>query len=295
MTDTELRTTFIAHFSTEVDNTSSDACLVRIHPHSIGEGIIHLSRDSVVIGRDKLCQIELNDPSTSRQHAQIDFTPSGFTITDLNSSNATFINDKKITNKNLASGDLIRIGHTIFKFLSSDHIEKRYHEEIYSMMISDGLTQIPNKRYFMEMLEREVSRSHRHQRPLSLIIFDIDLFKKINDTYGHLSGDIILRDLCRRIVPFIRKDETFARYGGEEFVVLLPETNAQQAHSFSEKLLSAINSDKFTIEQLSIPVTISIGIAQLDFTKEISADNLIKAADNKLYEAKNSGRNCVRV
>ena len=201
----------------------------------------------------------------------------------------------KITEHKLRSGDLIRIGHTIFKFLSSDHIEKQYHEEIYSMMISDGLTKIPNKRYFIEILEREVSRSQNHHRPLSLIIFDIDHFKQINDNYGHLTGDMILRDLCQRILPFIRDDELFARYGGEEFVVLLPEINSEQAYAFSQKLLTTINSDAFIMDNVNIPVTISIGIAQLELNQKISAVDLISAADSKLYIAKNDGRNCAKV
>jgi len=294
MTHTDFQTTLITKFSPAIKDNISEACLVRIYPHSIGEGIIHLYQETIFIGREKKCQIELDDPSVSRQHAQIEFSQSSFSITDLNSCNSTFINDNKINKQILASGDLIRIGHTIFKFLSCEHIEKQYHEEIYAMMISDGLTKIPNKRYFMEILEREVTRSLRHQRPLSLIIFDIDHFKNINDNFGHLSGDLILRDLCQRILPFIRKDEIFARYGGEEFVILLPETNSELAQSFSEKLLCTINASEFIIESAKIPVTISIGVAQMNLAEKMTAHDLICAADDKLYSAKSSGRNCVK-
>ncbi len=147
----------------------------------------------------------------------------------------------------------------------------------------------------MEMLERSVSLAQRHKRPLSLMMFDIDHFKKINDTHGHLAGDIILRDLCQRILPFIRKDEIFARYGGEEFIVLLPEVSAEQAFPLAEKILKAIQLDVFKVEQVDIPVTISIGIAQLDVSKNMSANDLICAADAKLYVAKDNGRNCVKV
>lgn len=295
MTDTELQTTLITHFSPKIEDKTSEACLVRIYPHSIGEGLIYLPLETIFIGREKKCQINLDDPSVSRHHAQVEFSPLGFSLIDLNSCNSTFINDKKIAKQVLVSGDLIRIGHIIFKFLSCDHIEKQYHEEIYSMMISDGLTQVPNKRYFMEMLEREVTRSQHHHRPLSLIIFDIDHFKKINDAYGHLVGDMILRDLCQRISPFIRKDEIFARYGGEEFVILLPESNAESAYSFSKRLLAIVNSNDFIVENVNIPVTISMGIAQMDFSKKMTVNELITAADGKLYQAKDSGRNCVKV
>ncbi|MCU7831215.1 MAG: diguanylate cyclase [gamma proteobacterium symbiont of Lucinoma myriamae] len=293
MNNTEQQTTCLTQFPSFLKDDQSEACLVRIYPHSIGEGIFHLPQDTTNIGRDKHCHIELADQSVSRQHAQIKFFKNSFIISDSNSCNSTFLNDKKITESHLASGDLIRIGHTIFKFLSCGHIEKQYHEEIYSMMITDGLTNIPNKRFFMEMLDREITRSQRHQRPLSLLIFDIEHFKRINDQYGHLSGDMILRDLCLRIKPYIRKDEIFARYGGEEFVILLPETSSAQAHSFAEKILTAVNKNDFIIEQVKISATISIGIAQINHTHTMSTNDLIQNADKMLYKAKKNGRNCI--
>ncbi|MCU7940096.1 MAG: diguanylate cyclase [gamma proteobacterium symbiont of Bathyaustriella thionipta] len=295
MNNIEQQTTCFTHFPSFLKDDASEACLVRIYPHSIGDGIFHLPQETINIGRDKNCHLELADQSVSRQHAQIEFSENRFIISDSNSCNSTFINDKKIAKSHLTSGDLIRIGHTIFKFLSCGHIEKQYHEEIYSMMINDGLTNIPNKRFFMEMLEREVTRSQRHQRPLSLIIFDIDHFKCINDQYGHLSGDIVLRDLCQRIKPYIRKDELFARYGGEEFVILLPETNSEQALSFAEKILSVTNSRDFIVENVSIPTTISMGISQINLAQTMSAKDLIQNADKMLYKAKNNGRNCICV
>jgi diguanylate cyclase (GGDEF)-like protein len=288
-------TTCLTHLSKLIkkDTDASDACLVRIYPHSVGEGIINLAQEEIIIGRDKECQIELDDTSVSRQHASINFGSTGYHIQDLGSVNSTFLNDKKIEEAVLSSGDLLRIGHTIFKFLSSDHVEKQYHEEIYSMMITDGLTHIPNKRYFLEILDREFNRSRRHQRPLSLIMFDIDHFKKINDTHGHLAGDFILRDLCQRVSPFIRKDEVFARYGGEEFAIIVPEGNRNQAHALCDKVLQCINESYFVVENLNIPVTISMGIEQMDNDHHISMNDLITATDKKLYMAKESGRNCI--
>jgi diguanylate cyclase (GGDEF)-like protein len=266
---------------------------VRIYPHSIGEGIINLGREDTVIGRGNDCDIAVDDPAVSRRHARIRHGADGFEIADLGSVNSVLLNDGIVDRAILRSGDLVRIGHTIFKFLSSDHIEKQYHEEVYTMMISDGLTRIPNKRYFMEVLEREFIRAQRHERPLVLVMFDIDHFKKINDTYGHLAGDLILRDLSERVNAYVRRDETFARYGGEEFSLILPESDTDKARVLCEKIRACVEGKVFNVEHLEIPVSISIGVSQLDPQHHKSADDLIKSADGNLYRAKQNGRNCV--
>jgi diguanylate cyclase (GGDEF)-like protein len=289
-------TTRLARLSSLTDpyNNDDGACLVRIYPPSIGEGIINLPQEDVVLGRSKGCDVVLDDPAVSRQHSFISYTKSGYRITDLGSFNSTIVNDKKVSRSRLLKpGDLIRIGHMVFKYLSSDHVERQYHEEIYSMMITDGLTGIPNKRYFMEMFEREFNRARRHRRPLCLLMFDIDNFKIINDTYGHLVGDYILRDLCARISPYIRGDEIFARYGGEEFAVVLSEVKHEQARVFGEKIRTVVSSEDFDVDDFEIPITVSIGIAELDGRRHKSALDLIKAVDRKLYIAKDSGRDCL--
>ena len=106
----------------------------------------------------------------------------------------------------LRDGDLIKIGRTIFKFLTGGNIENAYHEEIYRLTTVDGLTQIFNKRYFLDTLEREIARAHRYRRPLSLVMFDIDHFKKVNDSFGHLAGDYVLKHLAQTV-----RDEDPAR------------------------------------------------------------------------------------
>lgn len=289
-------TTRLACLSSQADPASNDkgSCLVRIYPPSIGEGIINLPQEDIVLGRKKDCDVVLDDAAVSRQHSCISYTKSGYKIMDLGSFNATIVNDKKIRKTTrLKPGDMIRVGHMVFKYLSSDHVERQYHEEIYSMMITDGLTQISNKRYFMEMFEREFNRAKRHKRPLCLLLFDIDHFKIINDAHGHLAGDFILRDLCLRIAPYIRQDEIFARYGGEEFAIVLAEVNSEQARVLGEKIRDIIASEYFEVEGIDIPVTVSIGIAKLDTKRHLSPNALIETVDKKLYIAKESGRNCV--
>ena len=193
----------------------------------------------------------------------------------------------------LGDGDLIKIGRTIFKFLSGGNIERAYHEEIYRLTTIDGLTQIYNKRYFLETLEREIARSSRYRRDMSLVLFDIDHFKRINDTFGHLAGDQVLKTLASTVKTKIRREDLFARYGGEEFAIVLPEIDGYNAHQFAEKVRRIVEAHGVRLRGHPIPVTISMGVATLDAETADSAA-LIKRADDRLYEAKKAGRNCVR-
>jgi len=202
------------------------------------------------------------------------------------------LNEDQIARESvLGNGDRIKVGPTILKFLSGADAEAKYHEEIYRMTIVDGLTQIHNKRYLHEELEREVIRARRHERPLSVLMFDIDFFKRINDQYGHLAGDYVLRELARVVQERIRRDEVFARYGGEEFSIVLPETPLEGALALAESLRSKIAEHNFVFQGERIPTTISIGCAQM--SGQGGGQELIQAADEKLYEAKRSGRNRV--
>ena len=222
-------------------------------------------------------------------------------VRDLNSTNGTYVNDYPIQQHRLMDGDQVKIGRTIFKFLSGSNIEAAYHDEIYRLTTMDGLTQTYNKRHFLRELERELSRSMRYERGLALVMMDIDHFKSINDTYGHLAGDYILRHVAARILNHIRRDDIFARYGGEEFALLLPEVDKAQALQTSEKLRRVIGQEPYFFDNVSIPVTMSMGVAHLtEFMQRINTPveqtngfGFIKIADDRLYEAKGRGRNCV--
>jgi diguanylate cyclase (GGDEF)-like protein len=212
---------------------------------------------------------------------------------DLGSTNGTYLNDGEVLEEMpLRTGDYVKVGGSIFKFLSGGNIESLYYEEIYQLTIVDGLTQIHNKRYFLEYLEREMGRSHRYNRALSLIMFDIDHFKKINDSNGHLAGDYVLRELCGVIKGRIRREECFARYGGEEFAAVMPEAGPDNARKFAEKIRRMVEDHVFVFEDKKIDVTISLGVADMtgDMTEPLQ---FIKIADANLYRAKKGGRNCV--
>src|SRR5262249_2465559 len=149
----------------------------------------------------------------------------------------------------------------IYRFLAGGNVEAEYHEEIYRLTIIDALTDTHNKRYMLEFLDRELSRSQRYRRPLALVMFDIDRFKSCNDDLGHLGGDLILRELAACVKGCIRKEELFARYGGEEFVIVLPETTLEGAVTVAERIRSLVEKHTFQYEGKTYPITISLGVA----------------------------------
>ncbi|RKH45704.1 GGDEF domain-containing protein [Corallococcus sp. AB049A] len=270
----------------------AECCLVQIHGPELGKKYV-LEETEFTIGRDQHNHIVVDLDNVSRRHARI-WTRQGKTfVEDLQSTNGTYLNDREVLQAQpLRSGDLVKVGGSIFKFLDGDNIETQYHETIYTLTIADGLTGINNKRYFLEYLEREMGRSHRYQRTLSLMMFDIDHFKQINDVHGHLAGDYVLREMAQSIKRLVRREQCFARYGGEEFAIVMPEDGPDKARLFAEKIRKLVEDKRFAFEDKDIPVTISIGVAEV--ASEMSEPSqFIKVADANLYKAKKSGRNRV--
>jgi diguanylate cyclase (GGDEF)-like protein len=272
-----------------------EACLVQIYGPMLGKKFI-LEKDETTLGRGDNCEIVLELDNVSRRHCSLILKPDGVFLRDSGSTNGTYLNNVEVRGDTpLRSGDLIKVGSAIFKFLFGGElgsIEAQYHEEIYRLTIIDGLTQVYNKRYLLEFLEREMARCARHDRALSLVLFDIDHFKKINDGFGHLAGDYVLRELASSLKTRIRKEECFARYGGEEFALVLPETGHENTVFLADKLRKLIEQHPFVFEGKRIPVTFSAGVALLEASQD-SALAFIKAADARLYEAKRAGRNRV--
>jgi two-component system, cell cycle response regulator len=271
--------------------SGKEACLVLIYGAELGKKY-NLNAPSLVIGRSSKCDIQIDQESISRNHTKIVNTGKSILIRDLGSTNGTYVNDEPIDEYVMRDGDLIKIGRTIFKFLTGGNIENAYHEEIYRLTTIDGLTQIFNKRYFLETIEREIARSQRYRRELSLVMFDIDHFKKVNDSFGHLAGDYVLKHLAQTVKTRIRREDCFARYGGEEFSIVLPEIDGANAKTLAEKIRQLVEATDFRFENTSMPVTISMGVATMD-ADSTDPQALVKRADERLYEAKSSGRNRV--
>jgi two-component system cell cycle response regulator len=271
-----------------------ESYLVHIYPTGPGMGTLHALGDKpLVVGRCNDVDIHIKDASVSRRHARIQPGADGYYAIDLQSLNGTFVNDAPASMCKLKDGDYLRIGNCIYRFLTGGNVETEYHEEIYRLTIIDALTGVHNKRYLLEFLDRELARSQRYQRPLSVLMFDIDHFKSVNEEMGHLGGDFALRELTRRVKDGIRKEELFARYGGEEFAVVLPETDRAGAIAIAERIRSLVEARPFEFESHTFSITISLGVATTEGEEGLVPTDLLRQADDRLFVAKRAGRNRV--
>ncbi len=196
--------------------------------------------------------------------------------------------------KPFQSGELlarIRAGRRIVD-LQNELLESNRRLELLS--ITDGLTKLHNHRHFQDELVREFEESQRYHRPLSLVIADIDFFKKINDTYGHAAGDDVLKGVAALFQQSIRSTDLAARYGGEEFTLLLPETPLDDAIAFAEKLRTLLEEATMQTQAGPVKATISLGVASMPHSHIHIPKELIVAADKALYRAKKAGRNQVQ-
>lgn len=269
-----------------------DAYLVQVRGPDLGRRLI-IRDESVTLGRDPDNTVVLKSDAVSRLHARIEPWDGGHRIIDNQSTNGTYRNQVVVTGETqLMSGDYVQVGDAIFKYLSGDDIEVAYHEEIYRLTIEDSLTQIANKRALLDFLEKEFARARRYQRDLAVIMVDLDFFKRVNDTYGHLMGDFVLRDFAKLIGQRIRREEMFARYGGEEFCIVLPETNLAGALLFADSVRAMIEEHSFEFEGNVLKMTASMGVA-LIADNMARPEDLLLASDENLYRAKNEGRNRV--
>jgi diguanylate cyclase (GGDEF)-like protein len=291
--DSEIKTRVAPFSEPHITAGAGQDCLVVIYAPSskqLGKRF-SLVDGEVSIGRGVDNTVILNSDSISRRHAGIEIRAGGYYLIDRHSTNGTYVNDELVQECQLRRGDQIKIGDTILKFLSGADLESQYHETIYRMTIMDGLTGIHNKRYLVEQLDRELSRATRHGRPLSIVICDIDHFKLVNDEFGHLAGDYVLKEVAQLAKSRIRPDDVIARYGGEEIAIILPETDLDGGVRIADQLRQMIDDETFVFEDEYIDVTVSCGVAQLQ--PGWRAYEFVRAADMQLYEAKRAGRNCV--
>ena len=268
-------------------------CLVKIHPMDLENKLVRLNQRKTTIGREPGNDLFCDDSSISRQHACVVKDEHGFHVQDLGSTNGTFVNGQPVDQQPLVDGDKVQVGNHIFKFLAGDSIESQYHETVYSMMTMDGLTNVYNKRYLVDAIARELDRANVYGRPFSLVMIDIDFFKKFNDSHGHLAGDEVLQEFAKRLQLLCGTSQVLARFGGEEFALLMIETELGGALGFAEQCRSTIADRPFECCAGSLNVTASFGVAQYDREVHANFSDLIEEADRCLYLAKEKGRNQV--
>jgi diguanylate cyclase (GGDEF)-like protein len=289
-----LATRFSNSFCVELPQQNRSAVLVRIYPmQGIGQPI-ELDGDCVYIGRDDKNTIHIEDDSVSRRHAKIEWTGQQHVLVDAGSTNGSFVNEQRTTSQPLQAGDRIRFGNQIFKYLTSQGIESQYHEVVFKMMTTDGMTQLYNKRYFAECVEREQQQSLRSHTPWCVMLMDLDKFKSVNDTYGHMAGDAVLVEFANRAKSVLRSGQVLARYGGEEFAMLCSQATIEDARTVAERIREVVAATPVVFESQLIRMTVSIGIASFDHNHPVTIPQLLAQADEMLYHAKQSGRNQVQ-
>ncbi len=292
--DTTGRTTLISAVHTGEPETRAAACIVIIGGDRLGRRI-DIDRRRIVVGRSEDADLCISHSSVSRRHCEFWKDGNRYHVRDLGATNPTRVNDMVVDQAELDDGDHIAIGECLLKFISPQSVEARYHAEIHQLATNDALTELPNRRHFIEAVDKEIARSARLGLPLAMCIVDIDHFKLINDKYGHIAGDDALRQLALVLRGFVRSGDIAARIGGEEFAVVLPETSAEDAAStFAETLREAIAQSTFTLHGEDRKITVSVGIAGMCPGRQ-TRSTLMHAADAALYRAKDEGRNCVRV
>ncbi len=254
--------------------------------------LVEIPEDGLTIGRAEDCGLIVGTArdGTSRRHARV-FTHQGMTrIEDLGSTNGMLLNGHVCRKGRLFAGDRLEIGRTLIKAIA-DEDEINFHKKLYEMTIRDPLTGLYNRSYLDEALRRELT-SGGHRRRMSVILFDLDNFKRVNDSYGHPAGNTVLKEMASLVGSMVPQGSSCFRYGGDEFLMLMPGIGIERAVVLAERFRRQIAGHRFRHENSVIPVSISIGVSEVS-RKNARAETLILAADEALYQAKNSGRNKV--
>jgi len=252
-------------------------------------------RASVTIGRSPACEIRLEDDGVSRNHARVRYEGEHASVEDLQSRNGTFVNGERIREiVKIQDGDKIQCGRaTVLRFSFADDLDESFHENLMSSALRDGLTKLFNKRYLMDRLDSELRFAQRHEVSLSLLMLDIDHFKKVNDAHGHLAGDAVLSQLAAVLSRAVRNEDVVARFGGEEFAIVLRAIGRDPATGMAERLRKLVENTVVETGSKQLRATVSIGVAGFPAIPAKTVTDLIEAADKALYRAKHAGRNRV--
>lgn len=292
----DLTDTFVGEDFEAAHSGGGDPYLIVLKGVHVGQSF-PLHKRETVIGREEEVDVSLLDDRISRRHARLVIDDEGVWLEDLESRNGTYLNGERLSSRRrVRDGDKIQLGaRSILRFSLHDDLDASFQRELLESALRDPLTQAYNRKFFLDRLESEFRFAARHRTPLSIVMIDVDHFKRVNDTYGHVVGDATLVEVANAIRPGIRAEDVFARYGGEEFVLLCRASDPQQTEVVAERVRQCVESSRLQTTRGTVQVTISLGIASFPALPVDAPIDLLSAADAALYAAKGAGRNCVRI
>ena len=269
------------------------AVLVRMDSVQAGH-VVSLDGPATRLGRHPDNDAVIDDEGMSRSHACVSYQDGYYYVEDLDSSNGTYVNGERVQKAVLTDAAVIQLGPRVcFRFSLTDEHQERMLRQLYESSVRDALTGAYNRHFFLERLGAEVAYAARHSSHAAVLMFDVDHFKKVNDTHGHQAGDAVLKGIATATSALLRQEDVFARYGGEEFVLLLRGVTRVGAQRAGERLLGVIQKLRIPYGEKMLAVTVSVGCASMECAEQPTSEVLIAVADRRLYAAKRAGRNCV--
>ncbi len=272
------------------DADAHAAAMICVSGRSIGQ-VFLLTKEETTLGRAPECDIFLDDEGVSRHHAKIVDQNSQRVLMDLGSTNGTFVDNERIEVATLRDGLRVQLGTaTILQFRYQDEKEDAFDALVHGFRSHDPLTDLLDHKSFGAEVDKEVGYAARNKQPLALVVFDLDHFARINETYGHQAGDVVLRAVAHCTADVLRKEDVFGRFTDEAFAVLLRSTRLEHAFIVAERIRRAIETLEITHQGRRIPCTASVGVVPMT-ASTARAPDLIEAAQERLYQAKRKGRN----
>jgi two-component system, cell cycle response regulator len=254
-----------------------------------------LERDQVLLGRSADADLIINDDGVSRRHALLVKEGPTYTISDLNSANGTWVQGVRLDGPRvLEEGDRIQVGPTfLLRYTVTDTDQRALLEKLYATSVTDALTGARNREYLDSLLATEISYARRHGSDLAFVLFDLDHFKVVNDTFGHPAGDAVLAAVAEAVRVEVRKEDALCRYGGEEFALVLRDIDKAGAAAMGERVRALIEGLNIVHEGQPIAVTASVGVSTVRELHDPSTSDMVRMADQRLYRSKHGGRNRV--
>jgi diguanylate cyclase (GGDEF)-like protein len=276
-----------------VPSTRDRAVLLRMDGVHAGQVFV-VGSGGCTLGRHPTNQVRLDDAGISRFHSRVFHEHDQYYVEDSGSKNGTFVQGRQVQRAAIHDGDWVQLGPRVaFRFSLTDTRQEHLLRRLYESSTRDALTGAYNRKHFDERLRTEIAFAARHRAEASLVLFDIDHFKKVNDTFGHQAGDAVLRHVAMLVGRRLRAEDVFARVGGEEFAVILRGIDRAGAARAAERIRTTVATLPVVVEGQSIPITLSAGCASVRCSTERTPEDIMAIADRRLYEAKNSGRNRV--